>query len=79
MFHTFSNYNKNKFKYILVDEYQDTNHIQSRWLNLLAEKNTWAKISTEALILYADKVTKSINKAIKETDRRRNKQCLTHT
>jgi DNA helicase II / ATP-dependent DNA helicase PcrA len=27
------------FKYILVDEYQDTNFIQSRWLNLLAEKN----------------------------------------
>ncbi len=31
-------YNKN-FKYILVDEYQDTNFIQSKWLNLLAEKN----------------------------------------
>ena len=31
-------YSKN-FKYILVDEYQDTNFIQSRWLNLLAEKN----------------------------------------
>jgi len=29
-------YSKN-FKYILVDEYQDTNHIQSRWLNYLAE------------------------------------------
>ena len=29
----------NNFKYILVDEYQDTNYIQSRWLNLLAEKN----------------------------------------
>merc|ERR1711991_506619 len=28
-----------KFKYILVDEYQDTNFIQSKWLNLLAEKN----------------------------------------
>ncbi len=27
-------YSKN-FKYILVDEYQDTNHIQSRWLNFL--------------------------------------------
>ena len=26
-------YSKN-FKYILVDEYQDTNFIQSRWLNL---------------------------------------------
>ena len=31
-------YSKN-FKYILVDEYQDTNYIQSRWLNLLTEKN----------------------------------------
>ena len=31
-------YSKN-FKYILVDEYQDTNLIQSRWLNILAEKN----------------------------------------
>ena len=31
-------YSKN-FKYILVDEYQDTNFIQSRWLNLLAETN----------------------------------------
>ena len=31
-------YSKN-FKYILVDEYQDTNYIQSAWLNLLAEKN----------------------------------------
>jgi len=29
----------NNFKYILVDEYQDTNFIQSRWLNLLAQKN----------------------------------------
>ena len=27
------------FKYILVDEYQDTNYIQSRWLNLLSQKN----------------------------------------
>ena len=27
------------FKYILVDEYQDSNHIQSKWLNLLAKKN----------------------------------------
>lgn len=31
-------YSKN-FKYILVDEYQDTNYIQSKWLNLLASKN----------------------------------------
>ena len=31
-------YSKN-FKYILVDEYQDTNFIQSKWLYLLSEKN----------------------------------------
>ena len=31
-------YSRN-FKYILVDEYQDTNHIQSRWLNSLANYN----------------------------------------
>ena len=31
-------YSKN-FKYILVDEYQDTNFIQSKWLDLLAEEN----------------------------------------
>ena len=31
-------YSRN-FKYILVDEYQDTNFIQSKWLNLLSEKN----------------------------------------
>ena len=29
----------NNFKYILVDEYQDTNYIQSKWLNLLSEKH----------------------------------------
>ena len=29
----------NNFKYILVDEYQDTNFIQSKWLYLLSEKN----------------------------------------
>ena len=28
----------NNFKYILVDEYQDSNYIQSKWLNLLARK-----------------------------------------
>ena len=28
-----------KFKYILVDEYQDTNYIQSEWLKYLAEYN----------------------------------------
>ena len=31
-------YSKN-FKYILVDEYQDTNFIQSKWLRLLSNKN----------------------------------------
>ncbi len=31
-------YSKN-FKYILVDEYQDTNFIQSKWLNLLSGRN----------------------------------------
>ena len=29
----------NNFKYILVDEYQDTNYIQSKWLNILAKSN----------------------------------------
>ena len=29
----------NNFKFILVDEYQDTNYIQSRWLYLLSEKH----------------------------------------
>ena len=29
----------NNFKYILVDEYQDTNYIQSRWLYLLSIKH----------------------------------------
>ena len=28
----------NNFKYILVDEYQDSNYIQSKWLNLLSQK-----------------------------------------
>ena len=28
----------NNFKYILVDEYQDSNYIQSKWLNLLSKK-----------------------------------------
>ena len=30
---------QSKFDYLLVDEYQDTNFIQSKWLNLLSEKN----------------------------------------
>ncbi len=30
---------QNKFRYIMVDEYQDTNHIQYRLINMLAEKH----------------------------------------
>ncbi len=30
---------KKNFKYILVDEFQDTNFIQNKWLNLLVNKN----------------------------------------
>ena len=29
---------QNNFKYVLVDEYQDSNYIQSKWLRLLAQK-----------------------------------------
>ena len=29
----------NNFKYILVDEFQDTNFIQNKWLNLIVNKN----------------------------------------
>ena len=29
---------RNNFKYILVDEFQDTNYIQNKWLNLLVNK-----------------------------------------
>jgi DNA helicase-2/ATP-dependent DNA helicase PcrA len=32
-------YYQNKYKYILIDEYQDTNHAQYRLVNLLASKN----------------------------------------
>ena len=32
-------YYQNKFKYIMVDEYQDTNHAQYLFINLLAQKN----------------------------------------
>ncbi len=32
-------YYRNKYKYILVDEYQDTNHAQYRLVSLLAEKH----------------------------------------
>ena len=30
---------RNNFKYILVDEFQDTNFIQNKWLNLLVNEN----------------------------------------
>ncbi|HWI62328.1 MAG TPA: DNA helicase PcrA [Symbiobacteriaceae bacterium] len=29
---------QNKFEYVLVDEYQDTNHVQNRWVFLLSAK-----------------------------------------
>lgn len=32
-------YYQDKFKYIMVDEYQDTNYTQYRFINLLAQKN----------------------------------------
>tara|TARA_A100001011_G_scaffold381881_1_gene450932 strand:- start:318 stop:2363 length:2046 start_codon:yes stop_codon:yes gene_type:complete len=34
-----ANIYKKNFKYILVDEYQDTNFIQNKWLNLLVNEN----------------------------------------
>ena len=45
MYSIFKNYKdiselySKKFKYILVDEYQDTNFIQSQWLKYLANQN----------------------------------------
>lgn len=30
---------QDRFRYILIDEYQDTNHAQFRWVSLLAEKH----------------------------------------
>ena len=39
----------NNFKYILVDEYQDTNYIQSRWLNY-SQKNIKIYVVLEMMI-----------------------------
>ena len=49
----------NNFKYILVDEYQDTNFIQSKWLNLLAKKNA------EQIIEMTNEVSKLLYGLIK--------------
>ena len=32
-------YYQNRFRYIMVDEYQDTNHAQYEFVNLLAQKS----------------------------------------
>jgi len=37
--HDILNIYLNNFKYVLVDEYQDSNYIQSKWLQLLCKKN----------------------------------------
>ena len=37
--HDIRNIYSNNFKYILVDEYQDTNFIQNKWLNLIVNEN----------------------------------------
>ena len=37
--HDISSIYSNNFKYILVDEYQDTNFIQNKWLNLIVNEN----------------------------------------
>ncbi|GAB4222305.1 MAG: exodeoxyribonuclease V subunit gamma [Francisella sp.] len=34
-------YYQNKFKYILIDEFQDTNHVQYMWLKLLVTENNY--------------------------------------
>ncbi|MWX19190.1 UvrD-helicase domain-containing protein [Francisella tularensis] len=34
-------YYQNKFKYILIDEFQDTNHVQYMWLKLLITDNNY--------------------------------------
>ena len=50
-------------------------HLQEQTAQLLIQVAGRAARNVDGkVILYADKVTKSIDKAIKETDRRRNKQ-----
>ena len=44
----------NNFKYILVDEYQDSNYIQSKWLNLLTnEKNNICCVGDDDQSIYS--------------------------
>jgi len=44
----------NNFKYILVDEYQDANYIQSKWLNLLTgEKNNICCVGDDDQSIYS--------------------------
>ncbi len=43
----------NNFKYILVDEYQDSNYIQSKWLNLLAKKKNICCVGDDDQSIYS--------------------------
>ena len=43
----------NNFKYILVDEYQDSNYIQSKWLKLLAKKNNICCVGDDDQSIYS--------------------------
>ena len=45
-------YRKN-FKYILVDEYQDTNFIQNKWLNLLVKKKNICCVGDDDQSIYS--------------------------
>ena len=67
----------NNFRYILVDEFQDTNFIQNKWLNLLVNENkniccvgdddqsiySWrgAEIKTFSLLIKFIKTAKFLN------------------
>ena len=47
-------YYQRKFEYILVDEYQDTNHVQNRWVFLLAgEKQNLAVVGDDDQGIYS--------------------------